>query len=258
MEYGQPSTGAPSAAIAVAHAVLDADPMGYWENPGLKARIARIYAEDHGVDIAAEQVILTCGASPALVLALNCLFAPGDRVALARPGYVAYRNVLKALHMVPVELECGEAERFQLTAGAIAALDPPPAGVILASPANPTGTIIAPGELEAIARLCRQRGIRLVSDEIYHGITYGAPARSALSVDPDALVINSFSKYLQHGRLAAGLAGGAARSGGGGAGADGQPVPDPAQPRPARRPCRLRLPRRTGSACAQPTPATAR
>src|SRR5262245_65871125 len=105
--------------------------MGYWENPGLKERIARLYAEEHGVTIAPEQVILTCGASPALVLALSTLFAPGARVALARPGYVAYRNVLKALHMEPVELDCGEAERFQLTAAALAALEPAPDGVIL-------------------------------------------------------------------------------------------------------------------------------
>src|SRR5262249_22138872 len=95
MEYGQPSTGAPAAAIAVAHRLLDADPMGYWENPELKARIALLYAEEHGVAVAPSQVILTCGASPALVLALTTLFAPGARVALARPGYVAYRNVLK-------------------------------------------------------------------------------------------------------------------------------------------------------------------
>ena len=131
MEYGQPSTGAPSRSIALAHRVLDSDPMGYWENPGLKERIAASYAEQHGVQVASEQVILTCGASPALVLALNCLFAPGDRVAIARPGYVAYRNTLKALYLEPVELACGEAERFQLTAAALAALDPAPAGVIL-------------------------------------------------------------------------------------------------------------------------------
>ena len=195
MEYGQPSTGAPAAAIAAAHRVLDTDAMGYWENPGLKARIAQLYREDHGVEIAPEQVILTCGASPALVLALNCLFAPGDRVALARPGYVAYRNVLKALHMVPVELECGEAERFQLTAAAIAGLDPAPAGLIVASPANPTGTIIADAEMAAIAEVCRARGIRMVSDEIYHGISYAGLVRSALCFEPQALVINSFSKY---------------------------------------------------------------
>ena len=195
MEYGQPSTGAPSRSIVLAHRVLDSDPMGYWENPGLKERIAASYAEQHGVQVASEQVILTCGASPALVLALNCLFAPGDRVAIARPGYVAYRNTLKALYLEPVELACGEAERFQLTAAALAALDPAPAGVIVASPANPTGTVIEPGELAAIAEVCRARGIAMVSDEIYHGISYVGPVASALSVMPDALVVNSFSKY---------------------------------------------------------------
>jgi aspartate/methionine/tyrosine aminotransferase len=195
MEYGQPSTGAPAQAIAVAHRVLDADPMGYWENPGLKARIAQTYAEEHGVAIRPEQVILTCGASPALVLALSTLFAPGARVALARPGYVAYRNVLKALHMRPIELDCGEAERFQLTAAQLAALEPAPDGVILASPATPTGTVIAPDELARIAEVCAARGIRIVSDEIYHGISYVGPVRSTLAIAPEALVVNSFSKY---------------------------------------------------------------
>lgn len=195
MEYGQPSTGAPAAALAVAHRVLDSDPMGYWENPALKARIAATYAERHGATVAPQQVILTCGASPALVLALSTLFAPGARVALARPGYVAYRNTLKALHMEPVELDCGEEERFQLTAAALAALEPAPAGVILASPANPTGTVIAPEELARIAAVCAARGIRIVSDEIYHGISYVGPVRSALEVAPGALVVNSFSKY---------------------------------------------------------------
>lgn len=195
MEYGQPSTGAPASAIAVAHRVLDADPMGYWENPELKVRIAARYAADHGAQVAPEQIILTCGASPALVLALSTMFAPGARVALARPGYVAYRNVLKALHMVPLELECGEATRFQLTAAALAALDPAPDGVILASPANPTGTVISAEEMTAIAQVCAERGIRVVSDEIYHGISYVGPVRSALAWMPQALVVNSFSKY---------------------------------------------------------------
>ncbi len=195
MEYGQPSTGAPLAAIAVAHRVLDADPMGYWENQALKERIAQLYDQRYGVAIAPEQLILTCGASPALVLALSTLFAPGDRIALARPGYVAYRNTLKALHMVPVELDCGEAARFQLTAEALAAVEPAPAGVIIASPANPTGTIIPGEELAEIVAVCAERGIRVVSDEIYHGISYVGPCRSALEFTPDALVINSFSKY---------------------------------------------------------------
>ncbi|WP_070935012.1 pyridoxal phosphate-dependent aminotransferase [Edaphosphingomonas haloaromaticamans] len=195
MEFGQPSTGAPARAIARAHQVLDTDGMGYWESPALKERIARHYLDRYGVTIDPERVILTCGASPAFVLALNCLFAPGARVALARPGYVAYRNSLKALHLEPVELPCGEAERFQITATALERIDPAPDGLILASPANPTGTIIPPAELAAIADLCRRRGIRLVSDEIYHGISYGEPAQSMLQHAPDAFIVNSFSKY---------------------------------------------------------------
>ena len=195
MEFGQPSTGAPEPAIAAAHRVLDTDGMGYWESPGLKARIARLYHDSYGVTVDAEQVILTCGASPAFVLALSCLFEPGDRVAIARPGYVAYRNTLKAMYLEPVELPCGPAERYQVTAAALAAIDPAPAGLVLASPANPTGTIIAADELAAIVAVCRDRGIRIVSDEIYHGLSYVAPARCLLQETGDALIVNSFSKY---------------------------------------------------------------
>lgn len=195
MEFGQPSTGAPSAAIARAHAVLDSDAMGYWESMALKKRIARHYLDAYGVEVGPEQVLLTCGASPAFVLALSCLFAPGARVALARPGYVAYRNTLRAMYIEPVEIECGAPERFQLTAAALDALDPAPDGVILASPANPTGTIIAPEELAAIAEVCRSKGIAVVSDEIYHGLSYDDPAQSMLQHMDDALIVNSFSKY---------------------------------------------------------------
>jgi aspartate/methionine/tyrosine aminotransferase len=195
MEFGQPSTGAPEAAIARAHAVLDSDPMGYWENPALKARIARHYRDAYGVVVDPEQIILTCGASPALVMSFAALFSPGDRVALARPGYVAYRNTLKALHLVPVEISCGPETHYQLTAAQIAALDPAPQGVIVASPANPTGSMIPDDEFARIAALCDARGIRLVSDEIYHGLTYAGRARSALEFTTRAHVINSFSKY---------------------------------------------------------------
>jgi aspartate/methionine/tyrosine aminotransferase len=195
MEFGQPSTGAPRAAIAKAHQVLDTDGMGYWESPALKARLARHYHETYGVTVDAEQFILTCGASPALVLALISNFSPGDRVALARPGYVAYRNTLRALHLIPVEIPCGLDVRFQLTAASLAAIDPPPRGVIIASPANPSGTIIAAGELEAIANVCRDRNIQILSDEIYHGLSYVGPTRSMLEFAPSALIINSFSKY---------------------------------------------------------------
>ena len=173
MEFGQPSTGAPRAAIETAHRVLDADGMGYWESEPLKARIARHYDETYGVAVDPTQLVLTCGASAALVLALASTFSPGH----------------------PVEIECGAETRFQITAAQIAALDPVLAGVIVASPANPTGTIIPAEEMAAIAQICRERNIRILSDEIYHGISYVAPARSMLEFEPNALVINSFSKY---------------------------------------------------------------
>ena len=195
MEFGQPSTGAPAAAIARAHQVLDADAMGYWESPDLRGRIARLYDDRYGVAVDPDRILLTCGASPALVLALSTLFKPGDRIALARPGYVAYRNTLRALHLEPVEIACGPDTRFQLTAAQLQALDPTPAGVIIASPANPTGTIIPDVELAAIAEVCRTRNIAIVSDEIYHGLSYVGPTPSMLQFAPDAVVINSFSKY---------------------------------------------------------------
>ena len=195
MEFGQPSTGAPRAAIEKAHQVLDSEAMGYWESTALKARLAQYYQDSYGVTVEAEQFILMCGASPALVLALSSTFAAGDRIALARPGYVAYRNTLRALHLKPVEITCGPESRFQLTAASLAAIEPPPQGVIIASPANPTGTIIVASELEAIARVCRERNIRIISDEIYHGLSYVEPARSLLEYEPNALVVSSFSKY---------------------------------------------------------------
>ena len=195
MEFGQPSTGAPPAAIAEAHRVLDVDGMGYWESAPLKARIARLYDERYGVEVHPDRLLLTNGASPALVLALSSRFAPGDRIALARPGYVAYRNTLKALHMTPVEIACGPDDHYQLTAAALSALEPAPAGVIIASPANPTGSIIPEAELAAIVAVCRERGIAIVSDEIYHGLSYVGRTPSVLEFDPGAFVINSFSKY---------------------------------------------------------------
>jgi aspartate/methionine/tyrosine aminotransferase len=195
MEFGQPSTGAPKAAIAAAHAVLDSEAMGYWESAPLKARIVRHYAEFYDVTLEPAQITLTCGASPALVLALSSTFKPGDVIAMARPGYVAYRNTVKALHMVPLEIACGAETRFQLTAATLAALDPAPAGLILASPANPTGTVIPARELAAIAEVCRARGSRINSDEIYHGLSYAEPTRSMLEFAPEAIVVNSYSKY---------------------------------------------------------------
>lgn len=195
MEFGQPSTGAPRAAIDAAHEILDNDPMGYWESTPLKERIARHYHDRYGVTVDPDQVILTCGASPALVLALNSILPVGARVAFARPGYVAYRNNLKALHMEPVEIGCGPEVRYQLTADALAAIQPAPDAIIIASPANPTGTIIERDELAKIAAYCTAHQIAIISDEIYHGLSYGEATHSLLEFAPGALIINSFSKY---------------------------------------------------------------
>lgn len=195
MEFGQPSTGAPKAAIAAAHTVLDTEAMGYWESLPLKERICRHYREGFGVDLSPRRMVITCGASPALVLALSTAFNPGDRIAMARPGYVAYRNTVRALNLEPVEIACGPEVRFQLSAAALDALEPAPQGVIIASPANPTGTIIPKEELAAIAEVCQRRGIRIISDEIYHGLSYGPNIHSMLEFAPGAYVVNSFSKY---------------------------------------------------------------
>lgn len=195
MEFGQPSTGAPRAAIAAAHTVLDSEAMGYWESLPLKERICRHYREGFGVELSPRRMVITCGASPALVLALSTAFNPGDRIAMARPGYVAYRNTVRALNLEPVEIACGPEVRFQLSAAALEALEPAPQGVIIASPANPTGTIIPKDELAAIAEVCQRRGIRIISDEIYHGLSYGPKIHSMLEFAPGAYVVNSFSKY---------------------------------------------------------------
>lgn len=158
------------------------------------ARIARHYRDSYGVEVAPERILLTSGASAGLVAAFAALFAPGDRVGVCRPGYPAYRNALHALGRVPVEIDCGAEVNYRLDAAMLAAIDPPLQGLVAASPANPTGAMLDREQLTRLAAECHRRGIRLVSDEIYHGISFGAPAVSALEVDPDAIVINSFSK----------------------------------------------------------------
>src|SRR5688572_22655099 len=151
MEVGQPSAGAPAAAIAAGHRALTECPQGYWESGALAERIERHYREAYGIDVGHARIILTMGASAALVLAMSVLFGRGARVAVPRPGYPAHRNSLYALGLEVVELDCGAATRFQPTAAMIASLDPPPAGIILTSPSNPTGSMIAGAELAAIA-----------------------------------------------------------------------------------------------------------
>lgn len=195
MEVGQPSAGAPAAAIAAGQRALAECPQGYWESGALAERIDAHCQATYGVAPGASRIVLTMGASAALVLAMSVLFSPGARVALPRPGYPAHRNVLHALGLVPLEIDCGAETRFQPTAAMIAALEPVPAGLILTSPSNPTGTMIPDAELEAIAAVCAARGIRILSDETYHGITYGRRARSILEFAPDAVAVNTFSKY---------------------------------------------------------------
>jgi aspartate/methionine/tyrosine aminotransferase len=158
MALGQPSTGAPPKAVAAARSALESDPLGYWESEELKKKIAGLDGQRYGLDVDPERVILTAGASPALLLALMLSFAPGDGVAIVRPGYVAYRNVLRSLHMRPLEIPTGPSARYQIDVASLATLAVPPAGLILASPANPSGTLIDPPVLEAVADHCRSRG----------------------------------------------------------------------------------------------------
>ena len=140
-------------------------------------------------------MVVTTGSSAGFILAFLAAFEPGDRVAMASPSYPAYRNTLSAVGVVPLELPAGPGSRFQPTVEMLAALDPAPDGLIIASPSNPTGTMLAEAELRRLAAYCADHGIRLISDEIYHGLTYGPAAVTALAVDAQAVVINSFSKY---------------------------------------------------------------
>lgn len=199
MEVGQPGTGAPrGAAEAALRALSSGAALGYTEafgNPSLRARIARHYAERYGVEVAPARIAVTVGASGAFPLAFLAAFDRGDRVALAAPCYPPYANILTALGMVPLLLPCGPQTRYQPTVAMLAALDPPPAGLILASPSNPTGTMIPPADFAALAAWCAANGVRLISDEIYHGLTYGGVAETTAATLPGAVVINSFSKY---------------------------------------------------------------
>jgi aspartate/methionine/tyrosine aminotransferase len=200
MEVGQPGTGAPRGAAEAAIRALSAGaPMGYTEAFGLaslRARIAAHYAAKYGAMVPAARIAVTVGASGAFPLAFLAAFDPGDQVAMAAPFYPPYANILTALGMVPQLLPCDASTRFQPTLAMLERLDPRPAGLIVASPCNPAGTMLAPGELAAIARWCGANGVRLVSDEIYHGLSYGTVAEStAAAVSDSAIVVNSFSKY---------------------------------------------------------------
>jgi aspartate/methionine/tyrosine aminotransferase len=198
LSAGQPSTSAPAPVRSAAATALDADKIGYTNalgTPALREAIAGHYAHSYGLDVDPAAVAVTTGSSGAFLLSFLAAFDAGDTVVLARPGYPAYRNMLAALGCRIVELECGVETRFQPTVAQLDALDAPPAGLVVASPANPTGTMLPPAELGALAAWCDAHGTRLLSDEIYHGITFGAAAASAWQFSRTPLIVNSFSKY---------------------------------------------------------------
>ncbi len=198
MEVGQPSTPAPKGVLEAAHGALDEDKLGYTDAfglPSLRQRIAGHYRDVYDVGVDQERIVVSTGSSGAFLLAFLSSFDPGDRVALASPGYPAYRNILKSLNIEPVCVLVGPETNFQPTPEVLERIPGRLDGLIIASPSNPTGTMIHKGEMEALAAYCADRGLRLISDEIYHGITYQDAATTALSVSDDAIIINSFSKY---------------------------------------------------------------
>jgi aspartate/methionine/tyrosine aminotransferase len=200
MEVGQPAARAPATAIAAAQAALARAPIAYTEAlgiPSLRARIARHYADTYGLAVDPARIAVTTGSSAGFILAFLALFAPGDRVAIATPGYPPYRNILSALGCEPVLIETSEATRWEITAPALVAAHrrAPLAGVLVASPANPTGTMIAADVLKELIATAEGEGIRFISDEIYHGLDYAFPAATAARFSDHAVVINSFSKY---------------------------------------------------------------
>jgi aspartate/methionine/tyrosine aminotransferase len=200
LSAGQPSAGAPAPVRAAAAAALHRNQLGYTVAlgiPELRAAIAASYLDRHGLQVGVDDVVLTTGSSGGFLLTFLACFDVGDRVAVSSPGYPCYRNVLAALGCEVVVLECGPKTRFQPTTQMLAELDPPVHGVVVASPANPSGTVIPPAELAAIASWCEASGARLISDEVYHGLVYeDAPQTScAWQMSRNAMVVNSFSKY---------------------------------------------------------------
>lgn len=198
LEVGQPSGQAPARVLAAAKAALDRDPIGYTEAfgvPRLRERLAEHYRQAHGVAVDPGRIAITTGSSAGFLLAFLAAFNPGDRVAVAAPGYPAYRNILTALGVECVLVPVGEASRWQLNVEVLEQVEGKLDGVVVASPSNPTGSMLSAAEVAALAGWCERRGIRLISDEIYHGIVYGAAAGSAIGAGEHAVIVNSFSKY---------------------------------------------------------------
>ncbi|PVB62607.1 aminotransferase class I/II-fold pyridoxal phosphate-dependent enzyme [Labrenzia sp. 011] len=200
MEVGQPSAPAPKAALAAADEALRHGRLGYTEALGVKPlrhALARHYKRTYGVEVPIDRIMATTGSSAGFNLAFLGAFDPGDRVVLTAPGYPAYRNILKALGLVPVEVEVGEDTRWCLTPAHLDEVqkDGPVKGVLVASPANPTGTMMGADALEDLVGYCESQGIWFISDEIYHGLDYAGEQKTALEFSRNVIVINSFSKY---------------------------------------------------------------
>jgi aspartate/methionine/tyrosine aminotransferase len=200
MEVGQPAAPAPSTAVAAARAALAASRIGYTETlgiPSLRARIARHYADAYGVPVDPARVIVTTGSSGGFILAFLALFEPGHRVAVALPGYPPYRHILTALGCEPVPIETTQATRWTITPEMLIAAHrrAPLKGVLIGSPANPTGTMMAAEALRDLIEVAEGEGMRFISDEIYHGLDYAFAAETAARLSDNAVIINSFSKY---------------------------------------------------------------
>ncbi|WP_370139557.1 MULTISPECIES: pyridoxal phosphate-dependent aminotransferase [unclassified Bradyrhizobium] len=200
MEVGQPAAGAPRTAIAAAHAALEAGRIDYTSAlgiPSLRERIARHYRDTYGCDVSSERIVVTTGSSGGFILAFLSMFEPGDRVAVTVPGYPPYRHILTALGCEPVLIETTDETRHALTGEALLAAHrkAPLKGVLVGSPANPTGTMMSREALAGLIAAAEDAGIRFISDEIYHGLDYAFPAVTAAALSEHALVINSFSKY---------------------------------------------------------------
>lgn len=195
---GQPSTPAPRPVLAAAQEALRSQVLGYSEATGilpLREAVAAYHRDRYALEVTADDVVVTTGSSGGFTAVFLAAFDVGDTVAMTRPGYPAYRNTLQALGCRVLELDCADDTRFQPTVGMLEELAEPPAGLIVASPANPTGTVIDPDELAALARWCADHRTLLISDEIYHGISYGRRCASAWQSSREAVVVGSFSKY---------------------------------------------------------------
>lgn len=200
MEVGQPAAGAPATAIAAARTALSSGRLGYTEALGiasLRRRIARAYAEWHGLDVDPARIVVTTGSSGGFILAFLAAFEAGDRVAMALPGYPPYRHILTALGCEPVGIETDASTRWSMTGEALIARHhlSPLGGVVVGSPANPSGTMMTASALAELIRCAEDAGIIVISDEIYHGLDYAFAAECAARISPDVIIVNSFSKY---------------------------------------------------------------